>query len=78
MQIDRNARVFVAGHRGPVGSGVVDGTPRTLLGVSRLRVLGWSPMYHLDTGIRSTCEWFVAEQSAHDEMCGMPGLIGAR
>lgn len=35
-----------------------DGTPRKVLDVSRLRDLGWTAGTDLDTGIRSTYEWF--------------------
>ena len=48
-----------------------DGTPRKVLDVSRLRNLGWSPTYDLDAGIRSTYDWFVAEQAADGELRGM-------
>ena len=50
-----------------------DGTPRKVLDVSRLRNLGWAPNYDLDTGIRSTYDWFVAEQAADGELRGMVG-----
>jgi GDP-L-fucose synthase len=48
-----------------------DGTPRKVLDVTRLRNLGWSPTYDLDAGIRSTYDWFVAEQAADGELRGM-------
>jgi GDP-L-fucose synthase len=41
-----------------------DGTPRKLLDVSRLSALGWSAHTGLDDGIRSTYEWFLANQVA--------------
>ena len=41
-----------------------DGTPRKLLDVSRLRDLGWSPSIELDTGIRTTYQWYL-EHEAH-------------
>jgi len=41
-----------------------DGTPRKVLDVSRLRNLGWSPRFDLDTGIRSTYQWFLEQESA--------------
>jgi GDP-L-fucose synthase len=37
-----------------------DGTPRKLLDVSRIRELGWRPSVPLTEGIRSTYEWYVA------------------
>ena len=38
-----------------------DGTPRKVLDVSRLTDLGWTPRYDLETGIRSTYEWFLTQ-----------------
>lgn len=38
-----------------------DGTPRKLLDVSRLKALGWSPTIDLETGIRSTYEWYLSQ-----------------
>jgi GDP-L-fucose synthase len=40
-----------------------DGTPRKVLDVSRLRALGWSPSIDLDTGIRTTYQWFLDQQA---------------
>ena len=40
-----------------------DGTPRKVLDVTRLRELGWRPKIDLQSGIRSTIEWFKANQS---------------
>lgn len=40
-----------------------DGMPRKVLDVTRLRDLGWSPSYDLDTGIRSTYDWFLQQES---------------
>ena len=48
-----------------------DGTPRKVLDVSRLRELGWSPKYDLDSGIRSTYEWFLQQQSSSTAMRGI-------
>ena len=39
--------------------------------MSRLRNLGSSPTCDLDPGIRSTYDWFVAEQAADGELSGM-------
>ena len=36
-----------------------DGTPRKLLDVSRANALGWKPIIPLESGIRSTYEWFL-------------------
>ena len=40
-----------------------DGTPRKVLDVSRLKSLDWTPKIDLQSGIRSTIEWFKANQS---------------
>lgn len=48
-----------------------DGTPRKVLDVSRLRELGWSPKYDLDSGIHSTYEWFLQQQSSSTAMRGI-------
>ena len=37
-----------------------DGTPRKLLDVTRIRVLGWQPTIPLRKGIEQTHEWFLA------------------
>jgi nucleoside-diphosphate-sugar epimerase len=36
-----------------------DGTPRKLLDISRLTALGWSPRVDLETGTRTTYEWYL-------------------
>lgn len=35
-----------------------DGTPRKLLDLSRIKLLGWSPRISLEEGIRKTYEWY--------------------
>jgi GDP-L-fucose synthase len=40
-----------------------DGTPRKLLDVSRLTALGWRPGIGLEDGIRSTYQWFLANEA---------------
>jgi GDP-L-fucose synthase len=39
-----------------------DGTPRKLLDVSRLRLLGWEARIGLEDGLRDAYAWFVANQ----------------
>ena len=48
-----------------------DGTPRKVLDVSKLRKLGWSPEYDLDRGVRSTYDWFLAQEAAKGELRGI-------
>jgi GDP-L-fucose synthase len=54
----------VVGYRGKItfDSSKPDGTPRKLLDVSRLNSLGWRHKIDLETGIRSTYEWFLSHQ----------------
>ena len=40
-----------------------DGTPRKLLDVGRLRALGWRASTALETGLRTTYEWFRANET---------------
>ncbi|MGP8307233.1 GDP-L-fucose synthase [Vibrio sp. YIC-376] len=39
-----------------------DGTPRKLMDVSRLASLGWKYKVELETGLRNTYQWFLANQ----------------
>jgi GDP-L-fucose synthase len=51
-----------------------DGTPRKVLDVTRLNNTGWSPKIDLDSGIRTTYQWFLDQQAAQ---VGMRGIDGA-
>jgi GDP-L-fucose synthase len=48
-----------------------DGTPRKVLDVTKLRELGWSSSITLEDGIRSTYEWFVAQQAETGALRGI-------
>ena len=52
----------VVGFQGDIewDSSKPDGTPRKLLDVSRIESLGWKATINLEDGIRSTYEWFKA------------------
>jgi len=51
-----------------------DGTPRKVLDVTRLRDLGWSPKFDLDTGIRTTYQWFLEQIADHHDLRGIDGV----
>ncbi len=53
----------VTGFDGEIDTSKPDGTPRKLLDVSRLEALGWSARILLETGIRSTLKWYLANHS---------------
>ena len=48
-----------------------DGTPRKVLDVTKLRELGWEAKIDLETGIRSTYQWFLEQQASGDELRGV-------
>ena len=45
-----------------------DGTPRKLMDSSKTRKLGWSPTFNLEHGIKSTYNWFLANQKQVKEV----------
>jgi GDP-L-fucose synthase len=57
------ARVVAYEGRVAVDPSRPDGTPRKLLDVSRLTALGWRPRIGLEDGIRSTYQWFLANEA---------------
>ena len=50
-----------------------DGTPRKLLDVSRLSVLGWRPRFTLEAGVADAYRWFVEHYTADDSKTGAMG-----
>jgi len=54
----------ITGYQGNIewDSSKPDGTPRKLLDVSRITALGWKADISLEDGIRSTYEWYKANQ----------------
>jgi GDP-L-fucose synthase len=54
----------ITGFEGNIGwdSSKPDGTPRKLLDVSRITDLGWRAQISLEDGVRSTYEWYKANQ----------------
>ena len=64
--MENSAKIYVAGHRGLVGSAIVrrleaDGIPRKLLDCSLLAALGWEAKISLRDGIEATYRWFLEE-----------------
>ncbi len=51
------------GYEGAVSwnTSMPDGTPRKLLDISRLTLLGWKPRISLREGIKSTYKWYLAQ-----------------
>jgi GDP-L-fucose synthase len=47
-----------------------DGTPRKVLNVDRLTATGWKARIDIDTGIRSTYEWFLQQQASGTSLRG--------
>jgi GDP-L-fucose synthase len=68
----------VVGFRGEVVFDATkpDGTPRKLLDVSRLRALGWAPKIPLRDGIRSTYEWYLANEARGGRAAGSAPAAG--
>jgi GDP-L-fucose synthase len=54
-----------------------DGTPRKVLDTARLTALGWTPSISLDSGIRSTYEWFLREQDENRALRGVDEVVTA-
>jgi GDP-L-fucose synthase len=54
-----------------------DGTPRKVLDVAKLRKLGWSPQVDLDTGIRTSYEWFKGQHQLAGTLRGMERAVVA-
>ena len=48
-----------------------DGTPRKVLDVTKLNDLGWTAKIDLETGIRTTYQWFLDQQASNAELRGV-------
>lgn len=57
--MEKNAKIYVAGHRGMVGSAIVRELERKLLDVSKATNLGWTYKTELEEGIRLSYEDFL-------------------
>jgi GDP-L-fucose synthase len=58
------------GHKGEIiwDTTKPDGTPRKLMDVNKLKVLGWSPKVDLASGIQKTYDWFLENQNKFKEV----------
>ncbi|MCU1389960.1 MAG: fcl, partial [Ilumatobacteraceae bacterium] len=52
-----------------------DGTPRKVLDVTKLTMLGWQPKIELVDGIRTTYEWFLDQEVHNTAMRGVPATV---
>ncbi len=52
-----------------------DGTPRKLLDVSKLTGIGWSPSIELGDGLRSTYQWFLAQEAGDGGLRGIDDRV---
>jgi GDP-L-fucose synthase len=51
-----------------------DGTPRKVLDTTRLTNLGWSPSIDLESGIRTTYEWFLEQVETDEQLRGVAAM----
>jgi len=60
----------ITGHAGEIQWDTTkpDGTPRKLMDVSRMKEAGWTYSIELETGIRSTYEWFLENEGEVKEV----------
>ncbi len=60
----------IVGHEGELvwDSTKPDGTPRKLMDSSKLRALGWTSTFNLETGIKDTFKWFKAHQDSFKQV----------
>lgn len=51
----------IIGYKGKIifDSTYPDGTPRKILNVSRIKNLGWKPIYNLQEGLKKTIDWYI-------------------
>ncbi|MBS9525982.1 GDP-L-fucose synthase [Litoribacter alkaliphilus] len=60
----------ITAHHGPIHFDPTkpDGTPRKLLDVSKLKILGWKDSIDLEEGVRLTYQWFLDHQKGYKEV----------
>jgi GDP-L-fucose synthase len=51
----------IIGYKGKIifDNSYPDGTPRKILNVSRIKNLGWKPIYNLQEGLKKTIDWYI-------------------
>lgn len=60
----------IVGHKGKIDwdSTKPDGTPRKLLDVSKMELVGWKAKFSLEIGIKMTYQWFLENQETFKEI----------
>jgi GDP-L-fucose synthase len=51
----------IIGYKGKINfdSSYPDGTPRKILNISKIKNLGWKPIYNLQDGLKKTIDWYI-------------------
>ena len=51
----------IIGYKGKIifDSSYPDGTPRKILNISKIKNLGWKPIYNLQGGLKKTIDWYI-------------------
>jgi GDP-L-fucose synthase len=55
----------IIGYKGQIifDKSYLDGTPRKILDISRLRAIDWKPVYSLKEGLKKTIHWYILNKN---------------